>query len=70
MSERHLIVTQRDSAWQYMYRGTITGPFKGRDDAIEEAIKEARKIDDPDLEVIVQDVDLNQETVWRARDSR
>ena len=66
MSERHLIVTQRDSAWQYMYRGTVTGPFKSREQAIEGAISEARGTKDTDIEVVVQDLDLNQVTVWRS----
>ena len=65
MTERHLIVCQRDSAWQYTYRGTITAPFSSRDEAIEAAIAEAREINDAELEVVVQDQDMTQETVWR-----
>lgn len=67
MIDRHLIVYRRDSAWQFTCRGTITGPFKTREEAVEAAIIEARALNDPDIEVIVQDSDLTQETVWRAR---
>ncbi len=62
--ERHFIVCFRDG-WQFSYRGTITGPFSDRDEAIEEAIREAEETGVPDVEVIVQDPDTRQETVWR-----
>ncbi len=65
MTERHLIVYQRDNAWQFSFRGTITGPFSSRESAIEAAIEEARTSDDTEVEVIVQDNDLTEETVWR-----
>ncbi|KKB09335.1 DUF2188 domain-containing protein [Devosia chinhatensis] len=66
MSERHLIVYRRDNAWQFTFRGTVTAPFVTREDAIEAAIAEARQLSDPDMEVIVQDADMVQETVWRG----
>ncbi len=66
MAERHVIVYLRDGAWQFTFRGTVTAPFSSREEAIEAAIGEARALADPDIEVIVQDVDLTQETVWRA----
>lgn len=62
--ERHIIVCFRDG-WQFTYRGQITGPFSARDDAVEHAIREARETKVPDIEVVVQDPDLRQETVWR-----
>jgi len=65
MSERHFIVYERDNSWQYTYRGSIAAPFKSRQDAIDAAIDEARKTGDANIEVIVQDHDMQQETVWR-----
>ena len=65
MTERHFIVRYRDAAWHYAYRGNITGPFGSRDEAIEAAIKEACDTGEPEAEVIVQDPDMRQETVWR-----
>jgi hypothetical protein len=64
--ERHFIVCFRDG-WQFTYRGTITGPFADREEAIEEAIEEARRTRRPDVEVIVQDPDTQQTVVWRGR---
>lgn len=65
MTERHFIVFHRHSAWQYTYRGSITAPFTSRDDAIAAAIKAARDTGERDIEVIVQDHDMQEETVWR-----
>ena len=65
MSERHFIVYLRDSSWQYSYRGSVTAPFKTREEAIEAAISEAREQNDPEIEVVVQDADMRSETVWR-----
>jgi hypothetical protein len=65
MSERHFIVYLRDASWQYSYRGSITAPFKSREEAIEAAIGEAQDLDDPAIEVLVQDADMKTETVWR-----
>ncbi|MBD8064544.1 DUF2188 domain-containing protein [Devosia sp. PTR5] len=65
MSERHFIVHQSDAGWQYTFMGTITGPFKSRQDAIDAAIEAARG-EDSDCEVVVQDSDMRRETVWRA----
>ena len=69
MSERHFIVYLRDAAWQYSYRGSVTAPFKTREDAIEAAIIEAQEEGDPEIEVIVQDSDMRSETVWRPSGS-
>lgn len=65
MSERHFIVYLRDSAWQYSYRGSVTAPFRSREEAIESAIAEAREENDPEIEVVVQEADMRSETVWR-----
>ena len=64
--ERHFIVCFRNG-WQFTYRGTITGPFADRDQAVGEAIKEAQQTRRPDVEVIVQDPDTQQTVVWRGR---
>jgi hypothetical protein len=65
MSERHYLVYLRDAAWQFSYRGSVTAPFKTREEAIEAAIEEAQESEDPDIEVLVQDADMRMETVWR-----
>ena len=64
-TERHFIVFFRDAGWQFTYRGSVTGPFANRDEAIDEAVNEARATGEPDVEVIVQDPDMRQQTVWR-----
>ncbi|QQR40427.1 DUF2188 domain-containing protein [Devosia rhizoryzae] len=69
MSERHFIVYLRDSSWQYSYRGSVTAPFKTREEAIESAIADAREQNDPEIEVVVQDADMRTETVWRPEGS-
>ncbi|UYO00010.1 MAG: DUF2188 domain-containing protein [Devosia sp.] len=68
MTDRHLIVCQRDNAWLFTLKGTITAPFQTREAAVKAAIAEARAQDDPQIEVIVQDQDMTQETVWRRQD--
>ena len=65
MTERHFIVSERDHVWQYSFRGSVAGPFKSREDAIDAAIEEAGQAGDPQIAVIVQDHDMQQETVWR-----
>jgi hypothetical protein len=68
MAQNHFIVTQRDNAWVYSVQGDGAGPFKSREEAIEAAIAEATQKGDPAAEVIVQDHDMQQETVWRYPD--
>jgi hypothetical protein len=51
----------RHSAWQYTFCGSITAPFGSR----EEAIEAARESQGPQAEVIVQNPDMQEETVWR-----
>jgi hypothetical protein len=63
--ERHFIVYFRDANWQFTYRGSITGPFADRDAAVQAAIQEAQHTGEKNVEVIVQEPDMRQETVWR-----
>lgn len=65
MSQTHFLVYLRDASWQFSYRGSITAPFKTREEAIEAAIEAAREAEDPDVEVLVQDADMRTESVWR-----
>lgn len=65
MSERHFLVYLRDSSWQYSYKGSITAPFKTREEAIKAAIDAARESEDTDVEVLVQESDMRTEMVWR-----
>ena len=64
-SEHHFIVLFRDAAWQYTYRGSITGPFSEQGAAVQGAIEAAQNSGEKDAEVIVQKPDMRQETVWR-----
>lgn len=70
MENNHFVVSQRDSAWQFSFKGDITAPFATRDKAIEAAIAAAQASDDPDVEVLLQDADLKVESVWRPRSRR
>jgi hypothetical protein len=67
MSNSHFLVYLRDASWQFTYRGSITAPFKSREEAIEAAIEAAQESDDPDVEVVVQDADMRTETIWRPQ---
>jgi hypothetical protein len=61
----HFVVSQKDTAWQFSFRGEVTGPFSDRNQAIESAIAEATATGLPDVEVVVQDPDTKTEVVWR-----
>lgn len=65
MENSHFVVSQRDSAWQFSFKGDITGPFATRDAAIDAAIAAAEASDDPDVEVLVRAADMRTESVWR-----
>ena len=67
MQNTHFLVSQRDSAWQFSFKGDITAPFHTRDAAVEAAIAAAEASDDPNVEVMLQDADLTMESVWRPR---
>lgn len=68
MSQSHYIVYERDAAWQFTNKGSITAPFDARADAIAAAILAAQESGDPEAIVIVQDHDTDERIVWR-RDS-
>lgn len=60
----HFIISYRDHSWLYSNRGDEAGPFRTREEAVEAAIAEAVQTGNPATKVIVQDHDLQQETVW------
>ena len=66
MENSHFVVSRRDSAWQFSFKGDITAPFHTRDAAVEAAIAAAEESRDPHVEVLLQDADLKTERVWRA----
>ena len=66
MSTNHFVVAQRDSAWQYSFKGDIIAPFDTKQAAIKAAIAAAHDSGETDIEVVVHDADLKQETVWRS----
>jgi len=70
MSSHHFVVAAQDRAWQFSFKGAITGPFSSRDEAVAAAIEQAGEETDPDVEVVVCDADLKTETVWRQAAKR
>ena len=70
MQNHHFVVSQRDSAWQFSFKGDITAPFTTRDAAVAAAIAAAEASGEADVEVIVRDADLKTESVWQARSRR
>jgi hypothetical protein len=61
----HYVVAQQDKAWQFSFKGDVTGPFTSREEAVEEAIAAAQRSGDQDVEVMVRDAELNSQTVWK-----
>jgi hypothetical protein len=71
MINNHFLISQRESVWQFSFRGDVTAPFTSKEDAIDAAIEAATQVGSADLEVVVHDADLRAETVWRSgQDSR
>lgn len=66
MINNHFVISQRDSVWQFSFRGDVTGPFTSKTAAIKAAIKAASQVADADVEVVVHDADVRAETVWRS----
>lgn len=70
MQNHHFVVSQRDSAWQFSFKGDITAPFATRDEAVAAAIRAAEALDEAAVEVLVQNADMKTESVWRPARSR
>lgn len=66
MTERHYIVSNQDGIWQFSTRGNTRSHFESRDHAIIAAVEAAKEAGEADAEVIVQDINKEQSTVWRA----
>lgn len=66
MINNHFVISQRDSVWQFSFRGDVTGPFTSKANAVRAAIEAASKIGDADVEVVVRDANVKAETVWRS----
>ena len=66
MINNHFVISQRDSFWQFSFRGDVTGPFTSKANAVRAAIDAASKIGDADVEVVVRDANVKAETVWRS----
>ena len=64
MTMNHFVVSERDSVWQFSFKGDVTAPFASRRAAIDAAIAEAGKIGDS--EVVLRDGDVHSETIWRS----
>ncbi len=70
MSNNHFVVSQRESVWQFSFRGDVTAPFTSKDNAVNAAIAQAAKVEDDEVEVVVHDADLRAETIWRSSQTR
>ncbi|MCR6672846.1 DUF2188 domain-containing protein [Devosia ginsengisoli] len=66
MSTDHFVVSQRDSAWQFSFKGDVTAPFTSRSAAIEAAIAAAGKVEGAEVAVVLRDGDRRSETIWRS----
>ena len=66
MINNHFVISQRESVWQFSFRGDVTGPFTSKKTAVNAAIEAASKLDGDTVEVVVHDADLRAETVWRS----
>lgn len=66
MTNNHFVVSQRESVWQYSFRGDVAAPFTSKDAAVEAAISAASAIGDGDVAVVVLDAETRSETIWRA----
>ncbi|HEV7344400.1 MAG TPA: DUF2188 domain-containing protein [Devosia sp.] len=69
MTNNHFVISQRESGWQFSYRGDVTAPFATKQQAVAAAIDAAGKLEDADVEVVVHDADFRAETVWRSGQS-
>lgn len=66
MTNNHFVISQRDSAWQFSFRGDVTGPFTTKEGAVKAAIAAASTVGHTDVEVVLHDANLRAETVWRT----
>lgn len=66
MTNHHFVISQRESVWQFSFRGDVTGPFTSKQAAVSAAIEAATELGSTDVEVVVHDADLRAETVWRS----
>jgi len=64
MTIDHVVVSERDSVWQFSFRGDVTAPFADRRAAIDAAIAIARQAES--AEVILRDGDVHSEIIWRS----
>lgn len=66
MAEHHYIVSNNGGIWQFSALGSTFAHFGSRDEAVDAAIEAAREAGEPEAQVIVQDMNREQQTVWRA----
>lgn len=66
MSEHHYIVSNHDGVWQFSALGKTHAHFASEQEAIDAAITTAKEDGDPGAQVIVQELNKEQATVWQA----
>jgi hypothetical protein len=68
VAEHHYIVSNNGGVWQYSALGSTFAHFESEQAAINAAIAAAREAGEPEAQVIVQETNKEQATVWRASD--
>lgn len=67
--EHHYIVSNNGGVWQFSALGNTYAHFDSEEAAIEAAIAAAREAGEPGAQVIVQELNKEQSTVWRASEA-
>jgi len=70
VTEHHYIVSNNNGVWQFSALGNTFSHFTSAEAAIDAAITAAREAGEPGAQVIVQETNKEQSTVWRAGDPR
>lgn len=66
MAEHHYIVSNNGGVWQFSALGNTFAHFSSQKDAVDAAIAAAQDAGEPEAQVIVQETNKEQLTVWRA----
>jgi hypothetical protein len=70
MPEHHYIVSNNHGVWQFSALGNTYAHFSSEQEAIDAAIQAAKESGEPEAEVIVQELNREQSTVWRASETK
>jgi hypothetical protein len=70
MTEHHYIVSNNNGVWQFSARGNTFSHFDSEQHAVAAAIAAAQEDGELEAQVIVQETNKEQSTVWRASDPK